>query len=491
MDSALSVEVEHDYLPEFNRMLPLPEVGDCDDVDLRIGRGARLRLWRNGPAEPHELRPAVEAEVEEAIEHGELSPADAADRIERVCAILASDTSLADPPDVDEVAAILERSRERFSQHYHPPVEGFSTNNPFPDRYGNWPGVNWRAAVEYGLSKAFEAEGTKGSTSKRLAILWLRREKIDRASAVAEQQKTARKENVAVALARLPIVFEDERQALLKLVVGLWAYGDLEVATSGTPIVEAKLLAELLNLDPLGLPEAAVSDVVEELIRFAVAWPTSTAIMQTVPTVGYAIQVDGGTIVDVFPGHMRLSIEGSDHVLQAPQLPRPVRLSAKQYRDPRLCAQAIYDQTLVEVDLPRGHWRKWWPVLAARLGKTARIVEIGQRVEGWLQFVAGVMASAPESPWALPDGRPYRNGDGWYVGKSWLIEHAVSAGAIGLADRKVFADWLGTADKNRRDAEGRQHWRLAIGKNGPLCIEGSCGPVEKSDAACSKDADGT
>jgi hypothetical protein len=483
MDSALSVEVEHDYLPEFNRMLPLPDVGDCDDVYLRIAREVRLALWRSGPAEPHELRPAVEIAVEAEVEHGELSPADAADCIERVCAVLASDTSLADPPDVDEVAVILERGRERFAQYYHPPLESFAGNNPPPDRYGNWPGVNWRAAVEYGLARAFEAEGTKGSTSKRLAMLWLRREKIDHATAVAEQEKAARKEAVAIAHGRLPIVFEDERQPLLKLVVGLWAYGDLKVATSGTPIVEAKLLADLLNLDPLGLPEAAVSDVVAELIRFAVAWPTSTGIVQTVPTVGYAIQVDGSTIVDVFPGHMRLSVEGSDHVLQAPQLPRPVRLSAKEFRDPRLCAQAIYDQTLVEVDLPRGHWRKWWPVLAARLGKTARVVEDSQRVREWQRFVAGIMATAPESPWALPDGRAYRNSDGWYVGKSWLIEQAVAAGAIGAgaADRKPFADWLGTADKNRRDADGQQRKVLAIGKNGPLCIEGFCEPAEKNE----------
>jgi hypothetical protein len=491
MDSTLSVEVDHDFLPDFNRMLPLPDVGDCDDVDLRIGRGARLRLWRGGPAEPHELRPAVEAEVEEAIEHGELSRADAADRIERVCVILASDTSLADPPDVDEVAAILERGRERFAQFYHPPIEGRDGNNPLPDRYGNWPGVNWRTAVEYGLSKAFEGEGTKGSTSKRLAMLWLRREKIEHASAVAEQEKAARKEAVAIAHGRLAIVFEDERQELLKLVIGFWAYGDLEVRTSGTPIVEAKLLAELLNLDPLGLPEAAVSDVVEELIRFAVAWPTSAGIVQTVPTVGYAIEVEGREIVDVFPGHMRLTIEGGDHVLQAPQLPRPVRMSAKVFRDPRLCAQAIYDQTLVEVDLPRGHWRKWWPVLAARLGKTARVVEDAQRVREWQQFVAGIMATAPESPYAFSDGRPYWHPDGYlYLAKDWLKEHAVARGVIGSDGRRAFSDWvseISEANKPRRDAENIKHKLIRIGKNGPLCIEGSCEPVEKNEVDGSGD----
>jgi hypothetical protein len=254
----------------------------------------------------------------------------------------------------------------------------------------------------------------------------------------------------------------------------------LEVATSGTPVVEAKLLAELLNLDPLGLPEAAVSEVVEELIRFAVAWPTSTGIVQTVPTVGYAIKVYGGTIVDVFPGHMRLSIEGSDHVLQAPQLPRHVRMSAKEFRDPRLCAQVIYDQTLVEVDLPRGHWRKWWPVLAARLGKTARVVEDAQRVAAWQRFGAGIMASAPELAHAPEDGSPFRFKGRILVGKTWLIDKAVAAGLIGQTERKTFSAWLGAA-KNERVPEGEQRKLLRIDEGSPLCIEGSCEPAEKNE----------
>ena len=481
-NSALSVEVEVevDYLPEFNRMLSLPEVRDCDDFDKQLARGARLRIWRGGPAEPDELRPAVEAEAAEAIEQGELLAADAAARIERVCAILASDTSLADPPDVDEVAIILERGRDRFAQYYHPPVESFTGNNPPPDRYGNWPGVNWRAAVEYGLARAFEAEGAKGSTSKRLAMLWLRREKIDHATAVAEQEKAARKEAVAIAHGRLPIVFEDERQRVLKLVVGLWAYGDLEVATSGAPIAEAALLSKLLNLDPLGLPEAALSDVVEELVRFVVAWPTSTSIVQTVPTVGYAIKVSDGEIIDVFPGHMRLTIEGSDHVLKSPQLPRPVRMTAKVFRDPRLCAQAIYDQTLVEVDLPRGHWRKWWPALANRLRKTARVVEDSQRVADWQRFGAGIMASAPELSYAPVDGSPFRWKGGFLVGKKWLCDKALAAGVIGKAEEKTFAAWLGVA-KNQRVQENQQRKLLRIDESSPLYIEGFCEPPEENE----------
>jgi hypothetical protein len=464
MDSTLSVEVEHDFLPDWNRMLPLPDVGDCDDVDLRIGRGARLRLWRNGPAEPPELRPAVEAEVEEAIEHSELSPADAADRIERVCAILASDTSLADPPDVDEVAAILERGRERFATVYSSPVERFK----------------WQEAIDDALSKVRGNESSKRIASKRIAMLWLRREKIDHANAIAEQEKAARKEAVATAQSRLPVVFEDERQSLLKFAVELWAVGELNVETSGAPVAEASLLAELLNQDMRGLPEAAVSEVAEELIRFVVAWPTSTGIVQTVPTVGYAIKVDGGTIVDVFPGHMRLSIEGSDHVLQAPQLPRLVRMSAKEFRDPRLCAQVIYDQTLVEVDLPRGHWRKWWPVLAARLGKTARVVEDAQRVAAWQRFGAGIMASAPELAHAPEDGSPFRFKGRILVGKTWLIDKAVAAGLIGQTERKTFSAWLGAA-KNERVPEGEQRKLLRIDEGSPLCIEGSCEPAEKNE----------
>ena len=159
-------------------------------------------------------------------------------------------------------------------------------------------------------------------------------------------------------------------------------------------------------------------------------------------------------------------------------------MSAKVFRDSRLSAIAIYEQVLVEVDNPRGHWRKWWPVLAERLRKTSRVVQDADRITEWRRFVAGVIAAAPQLSHTPSDGGPYWCAEGrFFVGKEWLISNALSNGVIGLADRKAFSDWLGTAYKNRRDAEGGQHKRLEIEKNSPLCIEGTFEPVEKSEVA--------
>jgi hypothetical protein len=488
MDSTLSVEVEHDDLPDWNRMLALPEVGDGDDVDKRLARASRLRVWRSGPAEPNELRLAVEAEVAEAVEHGELSAAEAADRIERVVAILASDTSIADPPDVDEVWYVLESSLREFTSVYmvadNPKRIGALC--PVPrDRYGNWPGDRWPEAVNWALGRISHGR----TASHRIAFHILRDEVTREAEAVYTREEAERRERSDQAASSLPAVFEGDQQGLLSLLRRFSAGGDIKVPTDGNPITEAALLRQVRNHDFYGLSPDQQSDVAAELIRVVAMTEAEADGPQIVPGIGYAIVVEHETIVDVLPGNLTLTIEGREHVLNSPELPRPVRMSAKMFRSARLCADAIYEQALVEVDIPRGHWRKWWPVLAARLGKLARRVEVGQRVEAWKQFVAGIMATAPESPWALPDGRPYRTGNGgFYVGKSWMIEQAVAAGVIGLADRKAFSDWLGTADKNRRDAEGVQHKVLTIGKNGSLCIEGSCEPSEKNEVDGSNDA---
>jgi hypothetical protein len=492
MQNTLSVEVAHDYLPEFNRVLPLPSESDFDGEDCRIARAARLRLWRQGPAEADELRPAVEAEVAGCVEHGELSADEAVERIDRVCLLLSGDASIADPPDVDEVEIALERCRERYDRVHRPWHEadnGPMSPAPEADRYGNWPGVNWRPMVEWSLDKACDASGQKPSTSTRIAWLWLRREKLERAEKVAAQEKAARKAAADVALSRLPIVFDDDRQALLRHFVCLQAGGDLKVSTSGDPATEAGLLAKLLALDPLPLPEHDVADVLSELVRFVAAWEIGGSLVQTVPAVGYAIVKDGNAIVGVVPGHMRLTIEGGEHVLHSPRFPRPVRMSAKDFRDWKRCAQAIYDQTRVEVDFPRGHWKRWWPSLAVQLGKTAEVVEEGDQQMKWASWLYGLMQSAPVLTHAPGDGSAYvAAGGGTFASKAWLTMKAIQDGVIGDDAAEAFAAWLPEANKNRRDAGGRQHKLLALPDKSPLLVEGFVVPDEKNEVAGSTEA---
>ena len=141
-DSALSIEVEHDFLPEINRMLPLP-AGDekrYDEEDRRIALNARLRLWRSGSAAGPTLRAAVEAEIAEAIEQGELSDDDRTRRIDNVVELLSGDTAIADPPDIDEVSLEFDRGRDLFAKYHgpwRPEVGDLMPPVPFPDRYGN------------------------------------------------------------------------------------------------------------------------------------------------------------------------------------------------------------------------------------------------------------------------------------------------------------------------------------------------------------------
>jgi hypothetical protein len=490
-ETALSLEVDRDFLPDWNRMLPLPEHPDCDEADRHLARGARLRLWRSGPRKVSELRPAVEAEIAEAVEHGEVAADDAEACIDRVCLILASDTSIADPPDVDEVRLVLKTSRARFSGTYCAPGDPTRTGPEPPmgcDRYGNWPGDRWREAVNWALDRVCHGY----TTSHRIAFRILRDEVTRDAEAVAAHEEAERRDRSDQAAASLPAVFEGEQQQFFSLVRRFNAGGDIKVPTDGNPITEAALLRQVRNLDFYGLSPAQQSDVAAELIRFVAAAESQAEGPMIVPEIGYAIVVEGEKVVDVLPGNLTLTIEGREHVLNSPELPRPVRMPAKVYRSARLCADAIYEQALVEVDIPRGHWRKWWPVLAARLGKLAKRVEVGQRVEAWKQFVAGIEATAPESRWALPDGAPYRHPDGYiYLSKQWLTEHAVAAGVIGPADNMAFRGWvdgISEANKPRYDAEGRQRKLIRIVRNAPLCIEGSCEPVEKSEVSGKDDA---
>ena len=92
-DSALSVDVEHDFLPEFNRMLPLPNGPEdrYDEEDFRIGRGTRLRVWRSGPADGPTLRAAAEAEVAVEIEQCDVAEDDRMFRIDNIVELLSDD----------------------------------------------------------------------------------------------------------------------------------------------------------------------------------------------------------------------------------------------------------------------------------------------------------------------------------------------------------------------------------------------------------------
>jgi hypothetical protein len=506
MDTSLSVDIEPNYLAEFNRMLPLPAEDDerFGDDDRRLAMAARLRLWRSGPAEGPELRAAVEAEVGEAIEGGGLPDDERAQLIDRVVELLSGDGSIIDPPDPDETGLELGRGRERFAKVHRPwnaELDGMPPPVPFPDRYGNWPGVNWREAVEHSLGTACRSdERADGrpvppSTSKRVAWLWLRREKFEEAAAVAELEVEGRRKAEEIALAALPIVFDDERQNLLRFLVRYYARGELVVPVSGEPLAEAKLLTELeRNWDAYGLSAADRADVVEELIRFVASQRTITRANHVVPTVGYALVVDGhDAVVGVAPGSLRLTIEGGQHVLRSPQLPRSVRMTSRDFRDWKRCAQAIYDQVGVEVDYPRGHWKRWWPSLAVQLGKTVEVIDDRQRQANWDQWLHAIIEAAPTLPHRPDDGSPYRGArDGrLYADRDWVVKEAIAARLIEPADEKEFESWLGTPGRNRRNACGVQKKLVELPANRPLLLGPSDDEGCKIEVAGSKDANET
>jgi len=491
----LSVVLE-DRLPEWNRMIELPgeRDDDRDDEALRLARGARLRLWRSGPRKADELRPAVEDEVAGAVEAGEIAANNANAAIDQVCVILASDASIADPPNRGTVENVLHYSRERLRMLLRPmSASQGNEGEPCPfhlDRYGNFPGVNWREVLDWGLSRVCRWRYPKEPVNTSYQIAWkiLRDEVTRDAEAVAAREKAERRERSDLAVASLPVVFEGDQQGLLSFLRRLHAGGDfVDVPTNGNPADEAELLRQVRAFDIYEMTPAQQADVADALMQVVAKTEAVSDDPLIVPGLGYAIKVEGKKIVDVFPGNLTLTIEGREHVLTSPELSRPVRMSAKQFRDPRLCAIAVYEQVLVEVDNPRGHWRRWWPTLAARLRKTSRMVEDGERLRGWAKYVAGAFAGAPRSSHWLPDGAPYWDDGKPYVGKGWLIERALADGVIGPADRKAFSDWLGTADRNRRDVDGGQHKMLSVGESGSAIYMKPSEPGENTEGAGSSD----
>jgi hypothetical protein len=496
-DFSLAVEVQHDFLPEINRMLPLPASDHFDDDERRIALNARLRLWRSGPADGPTLRAAVEAEVAEGSDQDEVVAEDWTATIDRVVELLSGDTSIADPPDIDEVSLELDRGLDLFAKlhgPYRPEVGDPMPPVPFPDRYGNWPGLKWREAVEHTLQRVSDRRPpteerdelgrrriVPPTTSDRVAWLWLRREKMDEAAAVAAAEEQGRRDAGAAAVAELPVVFDDERQNLLKFVVRYHARGELFVPVSGDPLAEASLMAELeRNYDGYGLSENDRADVVAELIRYVASRRALTRESRIVPTVGYEIVVDGhGAVVDVAPGWLRLTIEGGRHVLRSRRWPRPVRMSSRDFRDWKRCAQAIFDQVSVEVDDEhRRHWKRWWPSLAAQLLKTSEVVEDAQRQMTWKGWLQGIADAAPTLPHAAADGSAYWAPSGeLFLGKRWALAQAIEQGAIEACDLNAFGEWLGKMFKNRRDAAGVQRKLLAMPIKPPL----SMGPFHEGD----------
>jgi len=490
-DTALSVEVERDFpsLPEINRRWPLPERDGLDEDDRRIALNARLRLWRSGSADGPTLRAAVEVEVADAIEHGELSDDDPTPRIDRVADLLAGDTSIADPPDIAEVSLELDRGRDLFAKFhgpYRPEMGGPMPPVPFPDQYGNWPGVKWREAVEHTLQTMSDRRAAREerdelgrrqivppTTSDRVASLWLRQEKIAAAAAVAAAEEQGRRDSGNAAVADLPLVFDDERQNLLRFVVRYYARGELVVPVSGDPLAEAKLMREMeRSWNGYGLSENDCADVVAELIRYVASRRAFDRDSRIVPTVGCAVVVDGhGAVVGVAPGWLRLTIEGGQHVLRSPRWPRSVRMSSRDFRDWKRSAQAIFDQVGVEVDDEhRRHWKRWWPSLAAQLLKTVEVVDDGQRHVRWASWVQGLANAAPRLSHATKDGAPYWSAScgGFFLGKSWALALAIEQGEIGECDVSAFSDFLGKLYKNRRDADGVQRTFLTLPAKPPI-----------------------
>jgi hypothetical protein len=505
MNASLPAQIEPNYFAEFNRMLPLPADDDArfDDEDRRLALGARLRLWRSGPAKGPELRAAVEIEVAEASERGELLDEERIERIERVAELLSGDTSIGDPPDPDETELELERCRERFARVHRPwnretEIGASCRPVPSPDRFGNWPGVRWREALEHSLSKACPSDNFANgrpvppSTSQRIAWLFLQREKFEQAEAVAESEVEGRRRAVEIALAALPVVFEGEQQILLQFLVRFYARGELMVPVSGDPLAEAKLLAELeRNYDAIGLSPDQRADVVDELIRFVASQRAISRESRMVPTVGYAIVVDGnGEAVDVAPGWLRLTIESGQHVLRSPRWSWSVRMTSRDFRDWKRCAQAIYDQVGVEVDYPRGHWKRWWPSLAAQLGKTVEVIEDRQRKMNWEEWLSRIANAAPTLSHRPDDGSPYRGArDGRLCAdRDWVVKEAIATRLIEPADEEVFKNWVGSPTRNRRNASGVQKGLIELPTNRPLLLGPPDGRSQSIELAVSKDA---
>jgi hypothetical protein len=124
-----------------------------------------------------------------------------------------------------------------------------------------------------------------------------------------------------------------------------------------------------------------------------------------------------------------------------------------------------------------------------QLGKTAEVVEEGDQQMKWASWLYGLMQSAPVLTHAPGDGSAYvAAGGGTFASKAWLTMKAIQDGVIGDDAAEAFAAWLPEANKNRRDAGGRQHKLLALPDKSPLLVEGFVVPDEKNEVAGSTEA---
>jgi hypothetical protein len=178
------------------------------------------------------------------------------------------------------------------------------------------------------------------------------------------------------------------------------------------------------------------------------------------------------------------------HVLRSPRWPRSVRLFSRDFRDWKRCSQAIYDQVGVEVDFPRGHWKRWWPSLAAQLLKTVEVVGDSQRHARWIAWAFEKVEAAPCLSHRPADGSPYKAiTGGTLVDADWAVEQAIRDGLIEDVDEDAFRSWLGPAEKNRRDAKGVQKKLIALPAKPPLVIRPSRDGDEQIEVAGSGAAD--
>ena len=489
----LTTEESADILPEINRVLPLPEPADSlDDEDRRLARDARLRLWRSGPAMPEEVHEAVAAELAAEAAHRQGPPPDAAAteaRVDRIAALLASDATIAEPPDADEADLILSRLRTRFAEVHRPHARHDCINGlppaQEPDQYGCWPGVHWRRATRYSLAWAGETDGPL-STSGRAARLLLEREVMATAEATAEAEEQARRAAFVDAREACPQVFDDDRQELLLLAVGLHARGDLPVPASGDPVAEASLLAELEHYDVIGLTTNQRCDVCEALVRIVAE--RGQPVDRIEPRCGYGIRLgEHREVVGLCPGLLTAEAGPRHITLRSPRWPKPVRLSKRDFRDPRKSGQAIFEQAGAAVDL--AFWRRWWPGLAQQLLLAAAETDDGIDVDGWQRWIEGIVARAPHRQTVPDDGRAYVSPEGRLLAsKAWIVQKAISDGLIHETDAEGLSRWLGAASLNRRDEHGNQRRVLPLPVKPPLIIRGIFEADEKNAVAGSNDA---
>jgi len=459
-------------LARINQLLSLPDRDGFTEDERRIALQVRLRLWRSGPAEPGDLQAAVAAELaEDGGEHD----------ADRIAALLEGDDTLADPPDADEVAGELIAARRRFYEAHRPAANG--DGNPVqPDRFGNWPGTRWRDAVDWSLDHACRPNRHAHirqplTAHSRIAHALLSQEMMNAAAARAERESQQRQASVERAheIVDAEAVWPEggNRQAMLRLLAGFAAEGRLQIPTTGHPVAAASLCAEIASWELEELTAIERAEVANELIAFAMRHLREPAREQIVPA-GYGIvRGEHGRIADVTPGSITLAIEPEAFKLESPLWAKPVRMNSRQFLDPRMSQLAVFVQAGVDVEAEHGFWRRWWPSLRKHLLATANTIDGMQQKTGWLDWLRERVAEAPSRQDAAADAAVYIDDvDGKaYALRQPLIDLAIASGLIDETQRDTFGRFIGKAECNRRDADGRQRRVVALAVKPAVVIE--------------------